>query len=245
MRPDEYAALRSRAGFRDTPGSRRYGWLTRFLDSLGARRFGWLPQFVFWATCVGFVLWLYPILVVDKVQPSHGVVLLIWCGSLGVLLAAWLLFRRQRTPRSDLDKVERRERYAADLWAREVDEWRLRLVDAVDIDVDKGDGTDFYLELEDGRVLFVSEYDLWNAEYDEDKAVRFPTREVILTRLPHADEMLSLHAVGEQLYVSATWPGFPDVEYRTGPIPPRGTFLPGPVWRYESLHTDDGDWDED
>jgi hypothetical protein len=247
MRPDEYAVLRKRAGFDDPDGSRRIGRLTQFMDALGARQFGWRTKFLFSAACIGAVLWLYPVLVVDKVQPSRGVVPLLWGGSLVVVLAAWLVYRRQGVrPTSLGDKdARRRARYAEDLWARQVDEWRLRLVEAVDIDVDEGVGTEFYLELDDGRVLFVSEDDLWNAEYDEDDVVRFPTWEVILTRLPHADEMLSLHAVGEQLYTSATWPGFPDPEYQTGPIPPRGTFLPGPIWRYESLHTDDGDWDED
>jgi hypothetical protein len=228
MRPDEYAALRIRAGIRDTFWS----------------RYRWLAEFVFWAFWAGLAFWVYPKIVVDRVVPPQWLVLPLLGGSMALVWVAWLLFRRQQArPKDPAD--ERRARYAADLRARKVDEWRLRLVDAVDIDVDKGAGVEFYLELEDGRVLFVSEDDLWNAEYDEDDTVRFPTWEVILTRLPHADEMLSLHAAGEPLYVSATWPGFPDEEYQTGPIPPRGTFLPGPIWRYERLHTDDGDWDED
>jgi hypothetical protein len=228
MRPEEYAALRSRAGFDDTPGSRRSQSQTPYM----------LP-----AICVGFSLWLIPIIVIVKVLPPRDLVMPFACGSLVVLLAGSFWFFRRRARRKDLDdEAERGEHYAADLQAGEVDEWRLRVVDAVETEGEDEDvGSDFYLELEDGRVLFVSEGDLWNAEYDEDHAVRFPTREVILARLPHADEMLSLHAAGERLTVSGTWPRLAPEAYRNDSVPARGTFLPGPLSRYRSAHHDDDD----
>jgi hypothetical protein len=132
-------------------------------------------------------------------------------------------------------------RYAADLHARQVDEWRLRVVDAIEAEGDEDVGSDFYLELEDGRVLLVSENDLGDEEYAQDYELRFPTREVTVAWLPHANEMLGIAGLGDRLPVSDSWPNFTPEAYRNGLVPDHGTFLPGPLSRYRSAHRDDDD----
>jgi hypothetical protein len=234
MKPEEYAALRSRAGFRDTPRSQRDRWRTPYV-----------PE----AICVGFALWLIPIIVIVKVLPPRDLVLPFGCGSLVVLLAGSLWVFRRRARRQDLSNeaehkihvAELQKRYAADLQAREVDEWRLRVVDAVEAEGDEDVGNDFYLEFEDGRVLLVSEGDLGDEHYDQDYALRFPTREVILAWLPNADEMMGIDGVGDQLSVSGSWPGFTLEAFRNGRVPEHGKFLPGPISRYRNAHHYDDD----
>lgn len=67
MREDEYTALRSRAGFYDTPESQRYRWRT-----------GYALQ----AISVGFTLWLAPIIVINEVLPPRDLVVPLGFGSL-------------------------------------------------------------------------------------------------------------------------------------------------------------------
>jgi hypothetical protein len=234
MKPEEYAALRSRAGFDDRPGAKRYRSQTPYV-----------PE----AICVGFALWLIPIIVIVKVLPPRDLVLPFGCGSLAVLLAGSLWFFRRRARRKDLVNEADHERhgdglqkrYAADLQAREVDEWRLRVVDAVEAEGDEDVGDDFYLEFEDGRVLLVSEGDLGDAHYDQDYELRFPTREVILAWLPHADEMMGIDGVGDQLSVSGSWPALMLEPVQNGRVPEHGKFMPGPISRYRNAHYDDED----
>jgi hypothetical protein len=233
MRPDEYAALRSRAGIDDT-------------ESQGNR---WRTPYVPEAICVGFALWLIPVIFIAKALPPLELVMPLGCGSLVVLLAGSFWFFRRRARRKDLAREAEHERhtsdlqkrYAADLHAREVDEWRLRVVDAVEADGYMDTGSDFYLELEDGRVLLVSEDDLGDELYDQDDELRFPTREVIVAWLPHANQMLGIAGVGDQLPVSGSWPSFAAEAYQNGLVPEHGIFLPGPLSRYRSAHLDDDD----
>jgi hypothetical protein len=238
MRPDEYEALRSLAGLDETPESKPYRPQSEYV----------LP-----AICVGFALWLIPILAINAVLPPRDLVLPFGCGSLVVLLAGSFWFFRRRARRKDLAEEpkrqarerERRVRYAADLQVREVDEWRLRVVNAVEAEGMEDVGSDFYLELEDGRVLLVSENDLADELYDQDYNLRFPTREVMLTWLPHAGEMIAIEGLGEKMPVSESWPDFTPEVYKNDLFPPRGTFLPGPISRYRHLHLDDDETDED
>jgi hypothetical protein len=86
MTPEEYEALRRRAGYHDTPGAPRYRSHTSYV-----------PE----AICVGFALWLIPIIVIVKVLPPRDLVLPFGCGSLVVLLAGSLWFFRRRARRKD------------------------------------------------------------------------------------------------------------------------------------------------
>jgi hypothetical protein len=235
MKPDEYAALRIRAGYLDTPGSQPYRGQTSYVPM---------------AICVGFALWLIPIFAINAVLPPRDLVLNFGCGSLFVLLAGSLWFFRRGARRKNLvleaeherHVADLQKRYATDLQAHEVDEWRLRVVDAVKAEEYLDVSDDFYLELEDGRVLLVSENDLRDEQYDQDHEIRFPTREVILAWLPHADEMMGIDGVGDQLPVSGSWPSFRSEAYEHGRVPDHGKFLPGPISRYRNAHYDD---DED
>jgi hypothetical protein len=232
MREDEYAALRSRAGFYDTPESQRYRWRTGY---------------AFPALCVGLTLW-GPIIIaiVMNERLPQGLVLALWGASLVALLTPSFWFFRRRARRKDLaDEAKRQEQYAADLAAREVDEWRFRVVKAVEADGHGAAGFDFYLELDDERVLVVSEGDLRNVEYDEDGEIDFPTKEVSLTRLPHTGEVLSVEGLGDELSECEWWCYFTSDIYQEHGAVKTGDFLPGPLSRYSHDQYDDVEDDDD
>lgn len=228
MTAQEYAALRSRAGYRDDAGP---AW--------GGERTPYVP----FALCVGFALWLIPIIAINQMSLSGELATSIGLWSLVVLWIASFWFFRRRARRLDLvleakaqaSDAVKRTRYAADLEARELDELRLRVVDAVEGEGDEDVGHDFYLLLEDGRVLLVSENDLGDEAIDEDYNLLFPTREVLVTWLPHADEMFHIVGSGEILTVSESWPSF-TMDVLEDDRRPYGKFLPGPISRYRNLH---------
>jgi hypothetical protein len=214
MSPDESRMLRDLAGLDDDSGPRAY----RF-------RASYVPQ----SLVVAFALWLIPIFAINAVPTHRDLVAPIGCGSLFVLLAAALWFFRRIARRQDAAReTETRKRYAADLMLQQVDEYRLRVIKAVEVEEVEDEGMQFILELEDGRVLFIMSQQFYHEEYDR----RFPSTEVTMTRLPHADELLSIEPAGEHLPVSEHWPAFTADDYKSGRVPKDGAFLPGPLSRY-------------
>lgn len=222
MSPTEYTMVRSLAGLYDDSGS-------------GASR--WSTPYVAEAIIAAFVLWIAPVSVVVVLRASELVAPL-GLGSLLVLLPASLWFFRRRARRADLNRqAATSKRYAADLEARQIDESRLRVVNAVEVEEVEDEGMQFYLELEDGRVMFLMTQEFYHEEYDG----RFPSTEVIVTRLPHSDELLTIDPVGDYLPVSEEWPAFTGDDYEHGRVPAHGALLPGPLSRYRPESESDTD----
>jgi hypothetical protein len=124
-----------------------------------------------------------------------------------------------------------RRRYAADLAAQQVEEWRVRVVDAIEVEEFEDEGRHAYLELKDGRVLFLSGQYLYDNDED-DTTPRFPNDELLITRLPHAGDILDLERLGDYLSPSATLPPFVEDDHLNDRVPGDGQILPGPLSRY-------------
>jgi hypothetical protein len=129
-----------------------------------------------------------------------------------------------------------RRRYAADLAARQVEEWRVRVVDAIEVEELEDEGRQCYLELEDGRVLFVGGQYLYDSDEDDsdegDTTPKFPNRDLLITRLPHAGDILALERLGEHFPPSVTLPPFSREDHEHDRVPEDGQLLPGPLSRY-------------
>jgi hypothetical protein len=124
-----------------------------------------------------------------------------------------------------------RSRYAADLSTGQVEEWRVRVVDAIEVEEFEDEGRHCYLELEDGRVLFLTGQYLYDNDED-DTTPRFPNRDLLITRLPHAGDILDLERLGDYLPPSATLPPFTKEDHEHDRVPEDGQILPGPLSRY-------------
>jgi hypothetical protein len=132
-----------------------------------------------------------------------------------------------------------RRRYAADLAAQQVEEWRVRVVDAIEVEEFEDEGRQCYLELEDGRVLFVSGQYLYDSDED-DTTPKFPNRDLLITRLPHAGDILDLVRLGEHFPPSFTLPPFTRDDHEHGRVPEDGQLLPGPLSRYPNRAVNNG-----
>jgi hypothetical protein len=142
---------------------------------------------------------------------------------------AFLFFRRRARAAYDRELAALRARYAADLQALQLEEWRVRIVDALQVEEVEDEGAQFFLELEDGRILFVMGQYLWDAD---DESAHFPNRELLITRLPHAGDIFDMKCVGEYFPPSAERASFTGAEYAEERVPRDGQILPGPLSRY-------------
>jgi hypothetical protein len=144
---------------------------------------------------------------------------------------AYLYYRKQSRDAHEGALGEMRAHYAADLQAQQLEEWRVHIIDALQVEEFDDEGSQFYLELEDGRVLFVMGQYLWDFE-DDDENPLFPNRELLITRLPYAGDIFDMTCLGEHFPPSATRPRFTQEEYTEKRVPEDGQILPGPLSRY-------------
>jgi hypothetical protein len=131
--------------------------------------------------------------------------------------------------------AQRRARYAPDLEANEMEEWEVGVLDAMEIEDATEEGPNFYVELEDGRVLFL--HGLYLTE--DVNAKRFPNRVLHITRLPHAGDIFDLQCRGEYLEPSYFRGMFLAEEMEAGTVPEDGQILPGPLDTYKFDPNDD------
>src|SRR5262245_38232317 len=142
MHPDEYELVRRRARLDERPGEQQSD---RFRE-------GWVPQ----ALISAFATWLVPIFAINVVPPPRDLVVPLGCGSLFVVFGVSAWFFRRRARHTDLaSDLALRARYAADLEARQIEEWHVRVVKAVAVEEVEDEGMQFLLEIEDGRVVFL------------------------------------------------------------------------------------------
>lgn len=110
------------------------------------------------------------------------------------------------------------------------EDWRIRVVDAIALQLDEDTGSQFYLELEDGRVLVLGE--AW-FEIDDKDNPWAPSRELIVTRLPQPRHgiILDVQRLGESFTPSYTRE-VPEEESFSDRIQDDGDILAGPLSRY-------------
>lgn len=82
-------------------------------------------------------------------------------------------------------------------------------------------GSNYYLELSDGRVLFLSGQYLYEAEAEH----RFPSRRVRTVRTGVANALLDFECSGEYMAPSVVLPAFSKERYRTGEVLADGEVL--------------------
>jgi hypothetical protein len=112
----------------------------------------------------------------------------------------------------------------------QVEDWRVRIVDAIEIWIDEDVGSQYYLQLEDGRVLVL--HADW-FERDDKEEPCAPNRELIVTRLPQPRQgiIIDVQRVGESFAPFDTRETSTD-EWESHAIQNDGDILPGPLSRY-------------
>ena len=152
-----------------------------------------------------------------------GVALLVVLVAASVLtwgnLGRWytLAFRGQTPPLEE-----------ADLRRGEVEEWRVGIRDAIVVEEIVDETAPYYLELDDGRVLFlVGQY----LRGDEPGRL-FPNRQLLITRLPLSGTILEVQCLGEAFAPSAQLPAFTALEHQERQVPVDGQLLEGPLSRF-------------
>jgi hypothetical protein len=143
-----------------------------------------------------------------------------------MLIAFWYCLNKQRR-QGRAAAEQHRALYAADLAGRQMEDWRVRILDAIQVEEFEDEGAQYFLELEDGRVLFLAGQYLY--DYAE---TQFPNRELVIARLPHAGDIYGLACVGEYFPLSAERPAFTREDYLADTVPIDGQILPGPLSRY-------------
>ena len=121
-------------------------------------------------------------------------------------LAGHLYLRRLFARAAAADHASRQR----DREAGEVDETEFEIVDAIEVREEEDEGRHFYLQLADGRVLFLSGQYL----YDPVDSGRFPSARVIVVRAPNSGIVLSMRPHGPYLAPSAVRPPFSERELR-------------------------------
>jgi len=136
---------------------------------------------------------------------------------------AWKQVREQSTHTAAL-----RAEYRA---IEEVEDWSIRVVGAIELEIDEDTGSQYYLELEDGRVLVLDE--TWFENEDDEENPWSPNRELIVTRLapPHETTIIAVQRLGEPFTPSHTRELTAE-EWEADPIRKEGEILPGPLSRY-------------
>jgi hypothetical protein len=167
--------------------------------------------------------------------PRHEVIETVFTG--GTLIASlYFTFRfymkrhaRVVRARNATAVAEAEARVAAYRKIEHVEVWNIRIADALEVEIDEDTGSQFYLQLEDGRVLILDEKWL---ERDDEERPWAPNRELIVTRLPPPhDRILDVRCVGEFFEPSHTRETTAQ-EWESDAIRGDGEILSGPLSRY-------------
>jgi hypothetical protein len=109
----------------------------------------------------------------------------------------------------------------------EVEEWTVRVSDAIEVEESGDEGSTYFLGLDDGRVLFLTGQYL----YEDEEAGRFPNRQLVLVRLPSSGAVLDLRCVGESFAAALKLPNSAG-RRRALALLADGQLLDGPLSRY-------------
>jgi hypothetical protein len=135
-------------------------------------------------------------------------------------------------------------RIAAYRTIQHVEVWTVRVVDALEVEIDEDTGSQFYLEMDDGRVLVLDEEWLERNDVDLDGDVDAdgdgddepspwaPNRALSVTRLPLPHSFVfDVRCIGEFFPPSQTRETTVE-EWASDAIRVNGDVLPGPLSRY-------------
>ena len=97
------------------------------------------------------------------------------------------------------------------------------VVDAISIEEQEDEGSMYYLELRDGRILFIAGQYLY--EFEEEK--RFPNTKFQIIRTPRTRHVIGFTCLGDYLPASARGRPFTEADYRSRRVPEDGTVWEG------------------
>jgi hypothetical protein len=95
------------------------------------------------------------------------------------------------------------------------------VVDAIKVEEFEDEGSNYFLRLADGRVLFLSGQYLYESEDEK----RFPSTRVVIVRTPGTGTFLDLRSEGGYLPPTATLPPFSKERLKRGDVPEDGELL--------------------
>ena len=191
LTPQEHAIL---VGLRRAPasGGARFGGLLAFLVTLGS------------------------LLIVAPGSRQHGVRSLVPVIIAGVVGAA-VFFRLRRAGRRDP-------------WYQQLDQdlqegiatvTTYHVTDAISVEEIEDEGSQYYLLLQDDRVLFLAGQYL----YEPEEEGRFPCTLVSVVRAPHTGTVLDFQCAGTPVAVSSRREPFSAEQHRHGSVPDDGAVL--------------------
>lgn len=133
--------------------------------------------------------------------------------ALAVLLVAYMR-RRHADARG-------RAAYSRDLAAGMAEEATFDIVDAIRVEEFEDEGSQYFLKLADGRVLFLAGQYL----YEHEQAGTFPCRRIRTTRAPNSRLLIDLACEGPYLEASGVRPPFSRREREQSKVPDDGDVL--------------------
>jgi hypothetical protein len=164
-------------------------------------------------------------------RPFFGALMLVGA-ALGLVCGIVLLHAEKRSV------SEARDRARAALEQGQVEVLRCTVAEAVEVEEVEDEGPAFFLDVEDGQLLFLQGqylYDLAAEEPAGEEAAgrppRFPNRQIEVARLPGSGEVLDLRCTGEPLRASRRRAPLTDDEY----VPEDGELIPA---RLQTLEED-------
>ena len=96
-----------------------------------------------------------------------------------------------------------------------------QVVDAIRVEEAEDEGSQYYLKLVDGRIVFLAGQYLYELEENGS----FPSRVVTVTRAPHTAVVLDAASEGAAFAPSGTRPPFGQEDYRRGGVPEDGALV--------------------
>ena len=153
--------------------------------------------------------------VLGRWLPQTGIARL---GAVGAIVLAALMVAYMRRRRPD---ARGRAAYARDLAEGLAEETTFDIVDAIRVEEFEDEGSQYFLRLSDGQVLFLAGQYL----YEGEKAHTFPCRKIRTTRAPNSRLLLDLVCDGPYLEVSAVRPPFSRREHEQSKVPHDGDVL--------------------
>lgn len=174
------------------------------------------------------ITWLLALLVAGiagwtSTRAERALILVAIAGGLGVY--TYVAYRERRTPEGPT--------LWDDVHAGTAEVSRYDVVDALAVEEFEDEGLSYYLELVDGRVVFLTGQYL----YEPVEQGQFPARRVEVVRTAVTATVLRVIALGPPLPPSATRPPFDETEFGTDRIPEDGALLPGPLAQYHGQRT--------
>jgi hypothetical protein len=132
--------------------------------------------------------------------------------SAAIAMAVLVYMRRQ------LARVPRDRSPQKDLVRGEAEVTTYEVVDAIQVEEREDEGSQYYLKLVDGTVVFLAGQYL----YDVEAQHRFPSTRVVVTRAPVSRVALDIDCPGTAVPPSARRPPFSDRELGSGAVPDDG-----------------------